>query len=343
MASWTAQRNTIRSTWPWLAPIRYAASSSRTVEGVNIVSVSWGDHLSSGEGDGRLDTHEKPAAPAARVARREPAAGTLHWRMLRSRIPGTHAALRATVIRRRRPRVVSDGTTSRRSQRWPARRTVAVADVTVFDEGGSWHPSTCAASAITTKCMGSTSPGRASDARSSAVAGDRSCRTPGRRAWCRCRIPRRVARSSIGRTSLIASTEFDSLFVCLFTVAASHTADQFGFNEPARRDFRARYGVDVELEAFDIQDWRDLLGTYLTALLTELRIGSAGSASGCRSGARGDVLGPPIGNTTLPWRDWVRLDLVDRLVIDQNSSQCPSMWHQLWPMHRARLRPELSG
>jgi hypothetical protein len=21
-------------------------------------------------------------------------------------------------------------------------------------------------------------------------------------------------------------------------------------------------------------------------------------------------------------------------VIDQNSSQCPSMWHQLWPMHR---------
>jgi len=36
----------------------------------------------------------------------------------------------------------------------------------------------------------------------------------------------------------------------------------------------------------------------------------------------------------LAWRDWVRLNLVDRLVIDQNSSQCPSMWHQLWPMHR---------
>ena len=46
------------------------------------------------------------------------------------------------------------------------------------------------------------------------------------------------------------------------------------------------------------------------------------------------MLGPPLGNTTLPWRDWVRLGLVDRLVIDQSSSQCPSMWHQLWPMHR---------
>ena len=46
------------------------------------------------------------------------------------------------------------------------------------------------------------------------------------------------------------------------------------------------------------------------------------------------MLGPPLGNTTLPWRDWVRRDLVDRLVINQSSSQCPSMWHQLWPMHR---------
>jgi hypothetical protein len=50
--------------------------------------------------------------------------------------------------------------------------------------------------------------------------------------------------------------------------------------------------------------------------------------------ARGDVLGPPLGNTTLQWRDWVKKELVDELIINQNSSQCPSMWHQLWPMHR---------
>jgi len=49
---------------------------------------------------------------------------------------------------------------------------------------------------------------------------------------------------------------------------------------------------------------------------------------------RGDVLGPPMGNSTLYWRDWVKRGIIDELVINQNSSQCPSMWHQLWPMHR---------
>ena len=30
----------------------------------------------------------------------------------------------------------------------------------------------------------------------------------------------------------------------------------------------------------------------------------------------------------------VKDGIVDHLVIDQNSSKCPSMWHDLWPMHR---------
>ena len=30
----------------------------------------------------------------------------------------------------------------------------------------------------------------------------------------------------------------------------------------------------------------------------------------------------------------MRHDLVDELIINQNSSRCPSMWHQLWPMHQ---------
>ena len=57
----------------------------------NIVSVSWGDHLSFGEGDGRLDTPEKLRRRLP-VWRDELGAGSLHWRMLRSRIPGTYAA-----------------------------------------------------------------------------------------------------------------------------------------------------------------------------------------------------------------------------------------------------------
>jgi hypothetical protein len=49
---------------------------------------------------------------------------------------------------------------------------------------------------------------------------------------------------------------------------------------------------------------------------------------------RGDIIGPPVGNWPIEWRTWAEEGLIDTLVIDQNSSQCPSMWHQLWPMHR---------
>lgn len=48
---------------------------------------------------------------------------------------------------------------------------------------------------------------------------------------------------------------------------------------------------------------------------------------------RGDILGPPMSNAMLQWRHWVEADLIDELVINQNSSRCPSMWHDLWPMH----------
>jgi hypothetical protein len=135
---------------------------------------------------------------------------------------------------------------------------------------------------------------------------------------------------------LIEPTTFEGIFLCLRSQSRpADSADQFGFNEPARRDFLDRYGVDVRREAFDVQAWRDMLGSYVTVLVSELRVALARAgkrlAIGC---ARGDVVGPPLGNMTLPWREWVRLNLVDRLVIDQNSSQCPSMWHQLWPMHR---------
>jgi hypothetical protein len=75
----------------------------------------------------------------------------------------------------------------------------------------------------------------------------------------------------------------------------------------------------------------------LTALFVELRRALADNGRRLAVGAaRGDVLGPPLGNGTLHWRAWVRQGIVDRLVIGQNSSQCPSMWHQLWPMHRGR-------
>jgi hypothetical protein len=137
-------------------------------------------------------------------------------------------------------------------------------------------------------------------------------------------------------TSFIDDTAFDGLFVCLRSQSKpAESGDQFGYNDPVRTDFHARYGLDIASDEFDRQAWRDLLGEYLTTLLVELRGALAGRGRRLAVGAaRGDVLGPPLGNTTLDWRSWVRRGLVDRLVIDQNSSQCPSMWHRLWPMHR---------
>jgi hypothetical protein len=135
--------------------------------------------------------------------------------------------------------------------------------------------------------------------------------------------------------SLLEGTGFEGLFVCLRSQSKPAVwADQFGFNEPIRQAFLAKYGVDVLTEPFDRQAWRDLCGTFLTRFVAELSalVRAAGRSLGVGV-PRGDVLGPPLGNATLEWRAWVRRGLVDALVIDQNSCQCPSMWHRLWPMH----------
>jgi hypothetical protein len=135
---------------------------------------------------------------------------------------------------------------------------------------------------------------------------------------------------------LLEGTDFDGLFVCLRSQSRpADFADKYGFNEPVRQDYLGRYGRDILTEDFSLQSWRDLLGGYLTAFLAELREALNHKRVRLAVGAaRGDVLGPPLGNTTLQWRDWVKRELIDELVINQNSSQCPSMWHQLWPMHR---------
>ena len=112
-------------------------------------------------------------------------------------------------------------------------------------------------------------------------------------------------------------------------------ADEFGFNEPVRDEYLARYGQDIWTDDFNRGLWRDLQGEYLTQFTAELR--DVTKASGHLLGvgcARGDVIGHPMGNWTLKWREWVLRGLVDQLVVNQSSAQCPSLWIQLWPMHR---------
>ena len=304
---------------------------------MNIVSVSWLDHLSFGEGAGRLDT---PEAVARRLSawRDELGAGLLHWRMARSRIPGRFVAGRGY----RHP-----SQTAARALAWddfalvPALAHAAGFQawlyVSLFDEGWPLARPRVRAVSYHNAMHGQHVAWQSELTRRHPawITVDRAGR---RRQWGVVSLAYPDARRAFVERwiSLIAPTRFDGLFVCLRSQSqpADH-ADQFGFEDQVRTAFRARHGLDIRRDDFGLEAWCDLRGSYLTTLLGETREALARDGRGLAVGAvRGDVLGPPLGNATLPWRAWVGDGLIDHIVIDQNSSQCPSMWHQLWPMYR---------
>lgn len=143
---------------------------------------------------------------------------------------------------------------------------------------------------------------------------------------------------------LLGHGDFTGLFVCLRSQSRpAEDADQYGFNAPVAEKFARLSGKDLPealggeaaAEVDDLRLWRRLRGGYLTAFLASL--GRRLHEDGYRlavGAPRGEVLGPPLGNAHLNWRQWLRSGSVDALVINQNSSKCPSMWHELWPMHR---------
>jgi hypothetical protein len=303
----------------------------------NIVSVSWPDHLSFGEGDGQLDTPDK-VLRRMEAWREELGASALHWRMMRARIPGRFSAARGY-------RHTSQS--AARALTWddfgllPSMARDAGLEswlyVSLFDEGWPLAPPRVRAVSYH-NAMHAQHVAWQSEltlAHPEWLVVDRSGRH--RQSGVVSLAYPDARRAFIDRwMSLIRPTGFDGLFVCLRSQSrpADH-ADMFGFNEPARADYAARHGADVPRDGDGLQAWRDLLGEYLTTFLVDVRC--ALTNEGRRLGvgaARGDVLGPPLGNVTLQWREWVSRGLIDHLVIGQNSSQCPSMWHQLWPMHR---------
>jgi hypothetical protein len=129
---------------------------------------------------------------------------------------------------------------------------------------------------------------------------------------------------------------WDGVFLCLRTQARPAAwADQFGFNAPVREAMPSRHGVDILRQDFDLDAWRTIQGEFFTAFLRELRRDLRQRGISLSVGLpRGDIIGPPVGNWPIQWRTWAEEGLIDAIIIDQNSSQCPSMWHQLWPMHR---------
>jgi hypothetical protein len=309
----------------------------QTSEHPNIVSVSWSDHLVFGEGDGRFET-----LPALRMRMHhwkiDLGAGTILWRCTRNRIRGKYFQGRGYrhFFRNRTNSVQWDDfkEVPRLAHESGLKAFLYVA---LFDEGWPLLPKKARETSYHNKmhCQHVTWQSDFSRQHPQYALVDR---TRGRRQWgVLCLAYPEVRRHFIQRYQrLLAGGDFDGLFVCLRSQSRpADFADQFGFNQPVRDDYLKRYGRDIWKEDFDVGRWRELLGEYLTLFLSELKQHLKESGKYLAVGApRGNVLGPPFGNGALQWQTWVKQKIVDHLTIDQNSSKCPSMWHDLWPMHR---------
>ncbi len=303
----------------------------------NIVSVSWSDHLVFGEGDGRLTTIE---ALKRRMDcwKQQLNAGCIHWRCTRDRINGRFYQGRGYkhFYRAAKSQVEWDD--------FDVVPEIAHAQsiqvflyVSLFDEGWLLLPKKIREVSYHNRMHGQHVSWQSDFSRTNPeyASVDRTLRN---HQWgVLCLGYPEVRKHFIRRyIRLLRGGNFDGLFLCLRTQSrpAEH-ADQYGFNTPIQQEYLKRYGVDIRNEDFDLQIWRDLLGEYLTRFLKELREELSTEQVSLAIGVpRGSILGPPMGNITLQWPIWVEAGIVDQLIIDQNSSQCPSMWHALWPMHR---------
>jgi hypothetical protein len=309
----------------------------RTSERCNIVSVSWGDHLIFGEGAGRLHTIDAVGRRMQKW-RDELNAGIIHWRCTRNRIKGRYYSANGHKHFFKAAKSVID---------WDDFKVVpALAHkhgmqtflyVALFDEG--WPLLSKKVREVSyhnrMHCQHVSWQSVFSKENSQYAMVDRTLR---RRQWgVLCLGYREVRKHLIRRyIRLLRSGNFDGLFVCLRSQSKpADFADQYGFNDPIQQEYLKRYGIDIRSEDFDLQLWRDQLGEFITHFLRELRkVLNAEQLSLAIGAPRGSILGPPMGNTALQWPLWVRGGIIDQLIIDQNSSQCPSMWHDLWPMHR---------
>ncbi len=302
----------------------------------NIVSVSWGDHLTFGERDGQLRT---PGAVASRLAvwRDELGGGSIHWRMLRTRIPGRFQRARGRrhwIDRARRLGWDDFDVVPGLARQVGLRAYLYVA---LFDEGWPLAPPRVRAVSHHNARYGRDVAWQSDFSRSHPeyMVVDRAGRTR-QQGVLSLAYPEVRAHFRQRFLDAITATEFDGLFVCLRSQSKpARFGDQYGFNKPACLEFKTRYGTDPRSEPFDLRAWRQHLGSYLTIFFRELRVALRVVGRRLAVGVpRGDVLGPPLGNAELQWRTWVAEGTLDELVVNQNSSRCPSMWHELWPMHR---------
>lgn len=305
----------------------------------NIVSVSWADHLTFGEGDGRLASPEL-LLRRMRLWKEELGTTALHWRQIRTLFEGDFNVAPGYQFH---PTVYGY-----RDIGWDDFEIVpklahkmglkASLYVSLFDEG--WP---LASPEIRKIYYHNAMHGQevSWQSRFSREHPEYTLvdRTGQDRQWGVLCLAYPEVRHYFKNQflKLLEGYEWDGLFICLRSQSRpAEPADQFGFNEPIRQEFLKRYKKDILQDEFDRAAWRDLLSNYLTLFLSEMREAlpkRVGLGVGC---CRGEILGPPLGNTTLPWREWISQNLIDELVINQNSSHCPSMGHRLWPMCEGR-------
>lgn len=309
----------------------------QTSERRNVVSVSWGDHLIFGEGDGRLHTMEALDRRMQKW-RNELKAGIIHWRCTRDRIKGRfYSANRHKHFFKRAKSLIDWNDFKVVPELAHKHGMQAFLYVSVFDEGWPLLPKKVRQVSYHNRmhCQHVSWQSAFSKKNPQYAVVDRTLRNY---QWgVLCLGYPEVRRHLISRfLRLLEKENFNGLFVCLRSQSrpADH-ADQYGFNDPIQSEYLKRYGIDIRAEDFDLQRWRDLQGEQLTRFIGELRKALNDIHMELAVGLpRGSVLGPPMGNMTLQWQTWIKENTVDQIVIDQNSSQCPSMWHDLWPMHR---------
>ncbi len=303
----------------------------------NIASVSWGDHVVFGDGDGNLRTADS-LKRRLDVWRDELGCGVLHWRVENLGIPvkfHTPDGSRHPYLERFGSVAIDEFMDVPDAARDAGLQSYLY--VTLFDEGWPLPPAEeravsyhndmhCQHVSIQTQFCADHPEFMMTD------------REGNERQWgVVCLAYEEVRQEFTNRfCRLITDTGYDGLFVCLRSQSRPpEFADQFGYNEPVRQDYAEIKKRDIDEGNFDEHCWRQLLGSYLTSFLEELRAELKKLEKKLAvGGPRGDTLGPPLGNGELQWRDWAKRHLVDQLVIEQSSSRCPSIGHNLWPMHR---------
>jgi hypothetical protein len=304
----------------------------------NIASASWPDHLVFGEGDGRLDTIDGLARGMDRW-QEELEAATVHWREVRTR--RDHARYYASRgnprTHQKRIRAIDWDDFAVVPRLAHERGMRAELYVSVLDEGRPLPTQRERERSFHNAMHGQhvTWQSTFSRAHPEFAVADRAGE---KRQWgVLCFGYPEVRRHFRDRIrEYITEYDWDGVFLCLRTQARPAIfADQFGFNAPVRETMRERHGVDILTQDFDLDAWRGVNGEFFTTFLRELRADMRSQGLSISVGVpRGDVIGPPVGNWPIQWRTWADEGLIDALIVDQNSSQCPSMWHQLWPMHR---------